>query len=110
MPELEPRHLAFPLELEGSRFCSHAQDSDEEIADCIAVCVSYERGTRRGMPGFGVPSMVFRQGGPDLAALQSALVSDENEPRARYEVELDDDRLLEALALVEIGFDERGGV
>jgi hypothetical protein len=109
MPDLEPRHLAFPVELEGGRFCTNPQGSDEEVADCIAVCISYERGTRRGKPGFGVPEMVFRQGGPDIPALQAALVSNENEPRARYEIELDDDRLLEALALVEVGFDEREG-
>jgi hypothetical protein len=102
-------HLAFPVQLsQGGSLLANEQDSDAEVADCIAVVLSWPYGTRQGDESFGVPSQLFDSGGPDLAEIRQAVVNDE--PRAE---EVADEVLETALrggvGTVEVAFDQRSG-
>ena len=100
-------HIAYPVTLTpGGRLRANEQDTEAEVADCIAVILSWPIGTRRGEPGFGVPTELFESGGPRLDEIHDAVVS--NEPRAvDVSEEVLDATLARGIASVTVGFDER---
>lgn len=99
--------LKWPLELASDgQLATVELDSDEEVGQCLAVILRYAPGDRRRSLSFGVPEQLFRDDGPDLTEVRAALQA--NEPRARYDVELTDDRLLGAIADMQVGFDAGG--
>lgn len=104
---LERPHLDFPVRLTtGGRLFVNEQGSDAEVAACIAVIINWPQGTREGDPGFGILDPLFESGGPDLAAIRTAVAA--NEPRV---VNLGDEVLERTLrrgrARVEIDYGQR---
>ena len=99
-------HLAFPVTLSaGGRLLANEQDSDAEVADCIAAILSWPLGTRRGMPEFGVPTPLFDSGGPNLDEIREAVQG--SEPRAvSVRDEVLDESLRNGMARVRLGFDQ----
>jgi hypothetical protein len=107
MPERP--HLSYPVKLLPSgRLLTNEQDSDAEVADCIAVVLSWPVGTRQGEPDFGVPGQLFGSGGPDLSEIRNAVTA--NEPRAAgVRDEVIEAALRRGVATVRVGFDQVGG-
>jgi hypothetical protein len=100
------RHIAWPVKLNSAgQLQSNEQDSDEDIADCVAAICLYERGARRGSPQFGIPSGLFDY--PNTGRVKSAIMA--NESRIEAEVSIDDPLLRKGIAQLEVGFDQRKG-
>lgn len=70
--------LALPLRMAGSRLATVETDSDEEIAQSVALLLDTRPGERRSVPEYGLPDPLFS--GVDLDVI--ADVVDEWEPRA----------------------------
>lgn len=105
MPERP--HLAFPVQLKGGQLLAVEQDSDREVADCIATILGWPQGTRQGREDFGAPNELFQSGGPDLAALREAVATSEPRALALRDTVLDA-TLRRGLANVRFGFDQAG--
>lgn len=90
-------HFAFPFD--GSTV---EQGSDQEIAACMAVVLSWPLGTREGNPDFGVDEQAFLNDGASLDEIRQAL--DVNEPRALTEITADDTQLGQFLEQVRVGY------
>ena len=78
------------------------QNSDADIASCMATIILWPLGTHDLNPEFGTPEEAFLQGGPDLGEIRQALQT--NEPRAEETVTLDDPTLAGFVANVRVGF------
>lgn len=78
------------------------QDSDADIASCLATILLWPLGTHDLNPDFGVPEEAFLQGGPDLDEIRQALKV--NESRADEIVTMDDPTLAGFVANVTVGF------
>lgn len=108
MPERP--HLAYPVQVTpGGRLLAVEQDSDREVADCIAVILNWPKGTRIDSPDFGTPPPVFNSGGPDLGEMRRCVAM--NDQRAAPNVR---DVLLNAaleggVADVLVAFDQVSG-
>jgi hypothetical protein len=92
----DPRHFAFPFRFETlrtgrTRAVSTEQDTPEEIADCVEVCIRTVAGERATLAGFGRPDTLEFGVSADLARAQLRTAIDEAEPRARPVVEGDYD-------------------
>ena len=95
-------HFSWPFQLAGNQIAVAEQDSDLEVATCIASILSWPLGTRPDKPTFGVQEIDFAQGGPDLPSILRAVQA--NEPRAQTTVGLDS--LTDDLAaIVRVNFD-----
>lgn len=101
-------HIAWPVRLaaNGQILCVE-QDSDDDLASCIATCLLWPLGTRNLNPDFGIRDPLFRQGGPDLDEIRQQLLL--NEPRAETTVTLDDPTLTGFIARVTVGFNQGTG-
>jgi hypothetical protein len=98
-------HIAWPFQLDrNGHILTVEQDSDQDVASCIATCVLWPLGTRRLNLQFGISNPLFRQGGPDLDEIRTQLML--NDSRAVDIVELDDQQLTDFLATVTVGFDQ----
>lgn len=58
IPSKVPR-LALPLRMEGSSLATVAQDSTEDVAQCVFAVLSYEIGSRLEDPEFGIDDPSF---------------------------------------------------
>ena len=68
------QHLALPIAVTGSgRLATVEQDSEADLAQCVALLVDTRPGERRAEPGYGVPDPLF--GGVDLAEITQAIVT-----------------------------------
>jgi phage baseplate assembly protein W len=77
-------HFAVPLRLAGTgAFASLEQDSPDEVAQCVAVCLLTAEGSRAEVPAYGAPRGEFV--GADPGATADAV--QEWEPRADLDVE-----------------------
>lgn len=55
-----PKHLAFPIRVAANGgLLALEQDSEQEIAQSVALLVSTEPGERRSVPDYGLPDPVF---------------------------------------------------
>jgi phage baseplate assembly protein W len=71
-------HLAIPFRLDGSgRFAVVEQDSPDELAACVAVCLATPEGSRAEVPDYGTPRFEFNL--PDANNVIAAVA--EWEPR-----------------------------
>lgn len=101
-----PQHLAFPMRLtSGGNLATVEQDSDAEIANSIAIALSFPRGSRRGSPRYGAAPSPFETAPLDLARVRAEV--SESERRAAYDVTVSDEFLREAIARVQVGFDPK---
>lgn len=74
------RSLAFPLRLNSlGALVTNEQDSDDDVADGLALATAYTQGEKRRAPNYGRPPIEFTQADPNMLA--AALAS--SEPRAR---------------------------
>jgi phage baseplate assembly protein W len=87
----DPRHFAVPFRFERlrdgrARAVTTAQDSTEEIADCVEVILRTVAGQRVTLHGFGRPDLEF---GDNAELMRSAIEAavDQWEPRARARAE-----------------------
>jgi phage baseplate assembly protein W len=75
-------HLRIPFHVgAGGAAETVEQDSLDEIAQCVVVLVSTERGERFDVPTYGIPDETFTPASPDHAAAIEAAVG-QWEPRA----------------------------
>lgn len=56
------------------------QDSSEDIAQCVEIILRFPLGMRIDIPEFGISDQTFREKGPDLNELRTAIAR--WEPRA----------------------------
>ncbi len=95
--------IVWPFQLDPSGHVLVApQDSDADIASCMATIILWPLGTHDLNPDFGTPEEAFLQNGPDLGEIRYALKS--NEPRADTRVTLDDSQLTGFVGSVRVGF------
>jgi len=80
MPTAPPK-LRVPLRLEGGRLGVCDQDSEENVAACVASILSYERGSRVEDVEFGVEDPTFETLPLDLREWLEQIAR--YEPRAR---------------------------
>lgn len=74
-----PNRLALPLSVTGSgSFSTITQDSDDDVAQCVALVLATPVGDRRACPGFGLPDPLGRGLDADTVAVALELW----EPRA----------------------------
>lgn len=72
--------LKIPLSVTDGKFATVEQDSAAEVAQCVYSSLATEEGSRVELPDYGLPSMLFAQGGVDLEEVRSTV--GEDEPRA----------------------------
>ena len=77
-------HIGIPIQVLGGRFATVQQDTNDEVAACVSVIVSFPVGSREEAPEFGVPDPAFQTRPLDIAAVEEAV--EEYEPRAAIEV------------------------
>lgn len=107
MPDTR-EHLAFPLRLgPGGFLVTVDQDSDAEIAGCMATILLWPQGTRELDPEFGLPDQSFLDGGADLDEIREALLT--QEPRAIESVVQDDRELANFVSAVRVTWDRSTG-
>lgn len=95
--------MVWPFQLDQSGHVLLApQNSDKDIASCMATTLLWPLGTHDLNPDFGTPEEAFLQNGPDLNEVRRALAI--NEPRAQAIVGLDDRALTGFVASVRVGF------
>jgi phage baseplate assembly protein W len=59
-------HLASPFRLDGSgRFAVVEQDSQDDLAACVAVCLATPQGSRAEVVDYGVPRFEFNLPDPN---------------------------------------------
>lgn len=73
-------HFDLPFRFEGGAPACVAQDSLEDVVNCVEAAVRTERGTRKEIPSFGVYEMTFEQQPVDTGSLMAHII--EHEPRA----------------------------
>ena len=96
-------HLTWPLTVGDSGLLVTApQNSDMEIASCMAVVLLWPQGTRDTDPEFGIADQVGLQGGASLAELRTALAR--YEPRAAETLTQDDAALAQFASNVTVGW------
>lgn len=78
-------HLAMPLSIVGGSYRATQQGDTAEVAACVAVICSFERGYREEAPDFGIADPAFSTRPVDLADIQQACET--YEPRAIVRVE-----------------------
>lgn len=86
----EVPQFARPFRLIGSRFAVVAQDTPQEVADCIETALVTEPGSRVERPDYGTPPMLFQQAPIDVARIENA--ANRLEPRAGAVITEDPDR------------------
>lgn len=68
MPDAVP-HFALPFRLDATgRFATVDQDSPEELAQCVAVCLTTPEGSRVEVPDYGSPRTDFNVPPPETIA------------------------------------------
>jgi hypothetical protein len=83
------------------------QDSDAEIASCMAVICLWPIGTRETDVEFGIDEQAFLENGADLGEIRDALTT--YEPRAVEDIVGDDTQLDGWLSAVRVGWDATQG-
>lgn len=73
-------HLKLPFRITGNKAEVVEQDTAEEIAQCVEVVLSYPVGLRIDLPDFGINDQTFREQGPDVDEIRTAILR--WEPRA----------------------------
>lgn len=86
MTDIAPNLKLPPTIGPGGSFVTLEQDTPDEIVQCATAVVSTIVGTRIGNPDFGVPDQSFREGGPSVEQIRTAL--DMWEPRANAVVDV----------------------
>ena len=111
MPPTNP-HFSLPFRFNFQRggrlgIAVTEQDTTDEIADCVELCVRTYQGQRPTLPGFGRPQMLLFTTQRELARslLQQAI--DEAEPRVEALIQKDapdasDEGLMRLLAMYEL--------
>jgi hypothetical protein len=94
-------HFAIPFRLDGDRFATVEDGSEDEVRQNVAVLVSTRVGTRLVVPNFGIPDPTFTTGGDANDILNAA---DIFEPRAALDVTIDDGP--ERTVTVHVGMEE----
>lgn len=102
---VEIPHFADPFDFvdDGTGVLSVAvveQDSDVEITDCVRRLFAYDLGSRPEAADFGIDDQTFRQGGPVLDEIRTALAA--YEPRADGVLSLSDEALLDFIGEVRL--------
>jgi len=69
------------------------QDSDDDVFQCVEAIVRTPKGSRLELPDFGVPDLTFKEGGPTIEPVASAI--QQYEPRAQTFIDLSDPADLE---------------
>lgn len=110
---VELAHFADPFDFvdDGTGVLSCAvveQDSDVEITDCVRRLFAYDLGSRSDAEDFGIDDQNFRQGGPVLDEIRTALAA--YEPRADGILELSDEALLAFVGEVRLELPSEGAV
>jgi phage baseplate assembly protein W len=78
-------HLALPFQLNGDGSAQTvAQDSIDDVTQCVTVLVATETGSRVELPAYGIPDLTFAQGVPPVQAVIAAIGM--WEPRAQVDV------------------------
>lgn len=79
-------HLAWPIRIDGVTpvYATNQQDTNDEVAACVAVIVGYERGTRDDDLEFGIRDPTFETRPLDIADIESAV--EDYESRASVSV------------------------
>jgi hypothetical protein len=96
-------HLAWPPRLAADgTIATVPQESDEEIAGCMAAIILWPAGTRELNPDFGTPDQAFLIDGANLDEIRTALLT--NEDRALESVTQDDDQLANFVSAVTVGW------
>lgn len=101
-----PPHLAQPFRVEGGKVATVAQNSPEEIRQCIVACLRTKVGSRLEAPDYGIPDLTFkrqpRQPVPDayIKAVEEA------EPRARVLGRAEVEGLIQRVVLEQEGPNE----
>ena len=76
-------HLAAPFRVENGRVATVAQDSAEEIRQCVMACLRTKVGSRMDAPEYGIPDLTFKRQ-PRVPSAEVYLQAvEEAEPRAR---------------------------
>lgn len=73
-------HLKWPIRFTSRGADVVEQDSMDDIAQCLLAILRTPQGLRHDLPDFGIPDLLFREGGVDIAGIQEAI--EEWEPRA----------------------------
>ena len=87
------QQFAYPLTMDGAGFATVDQDSLDDVADCVEVLVSTQRGSRLELPTYGVDDPVGTRNLDDADVLAQIA---EWEPRAV--VDADDVTLVDGVA------------
>jgi hypothetical protein len=70
-------HLSLPIRLDPSptapAYLSNQQDTNEEVAACVAAIVSFERGSREEDIDFGIRDPAFQVRPLDVADIESSI-------------------------------------
>lgn len=75
------------------------QDTDEEILQCVEAICRTERGSRIDAPNFGIPEIVFREGGINEDVLHRAITDHEPRANAYISTMMGDDALMEIIKI-----------
>ncbi len=108
MAGVDRAQLVWPVSFtpDGTGLTMVEQDSDDDVASCMATILLYPLGGHPSDPNFGVADQAFLQGGANLAEIKAAIV--QSEPRAAdLGVMQDDSQLATWVAAVTIGFTAR---
>jgi len=85
--EVDTPHFQLPLRfggINGGAFMNQ-QDTGDDIVDCVRAIIAFPIGTRKDLPEFGIPEMIFHKTTEDLVAQVRAAIEDWDE-RATVDV------------------------
>lgn len=77
-------HLAMPLRVQGTQWVVVEQDTEEEVAQCVANICAFERGYRIEDPDFGIVDPTFTIMPIDTTDIAAAV--EEYEERAEVDI------------------------
>lgn len=73
-------HIAIPIAVRGNSYATNQQDTNAEVAACVAVIVGFPIGYREEAPEFGIDDPTFSDRPIDTSGIEAAV--EEYEPRA----------------------------
>lgn len=100
-----PKHLAFPIRVSAAgSLTALEQDSEQEIAQSVALLVATTPGERRSVPEYGMPDPVF--GGVSQEDVSDVIAEWEDRADPAFVEQLADDVVNQRVSLYPAQLDE----
>jgi hypothetical protein len=77
-------HIAIPIAIRGAAYATNQQDTNSEVAACVAVVVGFPLGYREEAPEFGIVDPTFSDRPIDTSSIEAAVET--YEPRATLSI------------------------